>query len=169
MNIQQRILPVLALFGTGLCGSVAADPVSHLDFYVYTHVQQQGQMTFAPDEWAGTRGQQLRLESLAVTPLHPNLGNWPSCLQLSYMAHLQGTGDTGWTNAPNKVGTEGQSRRIEGVAFRLAGSCAQDYTVEYRCHLQNIGDSALLRDGQFCGSRGQSRQLEAIKLTVRHK
>jgi uncharacterized protein YjdB len=124
-------------------------------------------MTFAPDEWAGTRGESRRLESLMVTPLYPTIGNWPSCVNLSYMAHIAGTGDTGWTNAPNKVGTEGQSRSIEGLAFRLSGSCAASYTVEYRCHLQGLGDSAVMRDGQFCGTRGQGRRLEAIQITVR--
>ena len=144
----------------------ASAGTSTVDFVTYVHVQNYGQMTFAPDEMAGTIGQGLRLESLMVAPLYPVIGNWPSCLVLSYMAHIEGTGDTGWTAAPNKVGTEGQGRRIEGLAFRLSGSCASSYTVEYSCHLQGIG-TVSGSNGQFCGTRGQGRRLEAIQITVR--
>lgn len=165
MTFKKKILGGMLL--SLMAAASNANAASTVDFLTYVHIQDYGQMTFAPDEWAGTRGEGRRLESLVVTPLYPTIGNWPSCVNLSYMAHVAGIGDTGWTNAPNKVGTEGQRRSIEGLAFRLSGSCAANYTVEYRCHLQGIGDSAVMRDGQFCGTRGQGRRLEAIQITVR--
>lgn len=150
----------------GAAYSLAAyGPPSDVDFVLYSHLQNIGQESTAPDQWTGTTGEKRRLEAFQVVPQ----GNWPSCLQLMYMAHVEKSGDTGWTAAPHKVGTEGKSLRIEGVAFKLVGACSNDYTVEYACHIQNQGDSALMRDGNYCGTRDQKRRLEAFKLTVRHR
>lgn len=142
---------------------------SSVTFDIAVHVQDYGQLSFAEDQWAGTVGEGKRLEALEVIPLKAPEGNWPSCLSLKYMAHIQGTGDTGWYTAPAKVGTEGKRKRIEGVAFKTAGTCANSYTVEYRCHIQDLGTSALMSDGEFCGTRGDAVRLEALQLTVRRK
>ncbi|MDK2126850.1 hypothetical protein [Parachitinimonas caeni] len=149
--------------------SVSASADSTVDFLVNAHVEGYGQMTFAPDEWAGTRHESKRLESLAITPLHPNMGNWPSCLNVQYMAHIAGIGDTGWINAPSTIGSQGQSRRIEGMAFKLSGTCKEQYTIEYKCHIQDWGDQPTANDGEFCGTRGQSRRLEAVMITIRQR
>jgi hypothetical protein len=58
---------------------------------------------------------------------------------------------------------------LEGVAFKLDGTCASSYTVEYQCHVQGIGDVALMTGPTFCGTRGAGKRLEAVKLTVRKK
>jgi uncharacterized protein YjdB len=158
-----------SLFLLSLALPFTAQAASSVTFDVAVHVQDYGNLTFAEDEWAGTIGESKRLEAFTIQPIKAPEGTWPDCLALRYMAHIQGTGDTGWYTAPANVGTAGRSLRIEGVAFRTAGTCANRYTVEYRCHLQDLGTSALMKDGEFCGTRGQERRLEAIQVTVRRK
>lgn len=143
--------------------------VSTVSFDVSGHVEKRGDVSSSPDSWIGTRGKGLRLEAFAVKPIKPAQGTWPTCLKLQYMAHLAGTGDTGWYDAPALAGTKGQHRSIEGVAFKASGSCGADYVVEYSCHVKDVGDLPRVSNGQLCGTRGQGRQLEAIKLTVRKK
>ncbi len=159
----------MAISITTFSFSSFADESSDVTFHVYTHIQDYGQTTFSEDEWAGTRSESKRLESIAITPLYPNIGSWPSCLGLSYMGHIQDHGDTGWYDAPNKLGTEGKSLRIEGLAFKTTGTCANDYTVKYSCHVQNYGDIGEKSDGEYCGFRGSGLRLEAVKLTVHSK
>ncbi len=117
-----------------------------------------------PDTWLGTRGQGIQLASLAVIPMLGGTPGWPPCLQIKYMAHVSGIGDTGWYDAPSYV--QGGS---EGGAFNLDGTCASTYTVEYQCQGRGLGDQPLVTGPTFCGTRGQGRRLEAVKLTVRQK
>ena len=87
---------------------------------------------------------------------------WPSCLALEYMAHVPNQGDTSWFKAPARIGTIGSSKFVEGVAFRLAGSCADQYTLKYNCHLKGLGDQTMVSSRAFCGTRGEGRPLEAF-------
>lgn len=127
--------------------------VSKLDFAI------------GPDQWLGTKGQGIQLTSLAVKPAPTSLASpWPSCLTLKYMGHVSGVGDTGWYDAPSFI-----QGGLEGVAFKLDGTCASSYVVEYQCHVQGIGDVPLMAGPSFCGTRGQSRRLESVRLTVRKR
>lgn len=117
-----------------------------------------------PDNWLGTRGQGIALTAFAVKPSATGTSAWPSCLKINYMAHVSGIGDTGWYDSPTYV-----NGSIEGVAFKLDGTCAANYVVEYQCHLKGIGDVPLMAGPSFCGTRGQGRRLEAVKLTVRQR
>lgn len=133
-------------------------------FDIEVHVKEDGRMIFSENEWAGSRGKNKGLESFSIK----RTGNWPSCLNIEYMAHVQDTGDTDWHTSPGRVGTEGQQRRIEAVAFKLIGSCAERYSLTYRCHLQDFGDTEWKQEGQLCGTRGKSRRLEAFQLRLKH-
>jgi uncharacterized protein YjdB len=144
--------------------AAAAAGASSIVFDLWGNVEGMGGVTAQRDQWLGTKGQNRRLEALMVRPTPPS---WPSCLQLTYMAHIPGVGDTGWYTAPQLVGTVGRGLRMEGIAFKTAGTCAADYTVEYRCHAAGLGDTSPMADGAFCGTRGQGRQLEAVVVTVR--
>jgi uncharacterized protein YjdB len=130
-------------------------------FYLNVHVQDAGDSTVRPGEWAGTKGQSKRLEAFWITK-----NNLPDCLTIKYMAHVEGIGDMGYVNAPSVMGTTGRSLRVEGVAFKLAGSCAAQYTIEYQCHIQDFGDSGVMSDGEYCGTRGQSRRIEALRVNI---
>ena len=112
--------------------------------------------------WVGKKGSGVGVEAFSVTTGSP----WPSCLTLEYMAHLPGQGDTGWFQAPTRVGTLGASKFVEGIAFRLAGTCAEQYAIHYNCHLKGLGDQTMMSAPAFCGTRGQGRPLEAFVLYI---
>jgi len=129
-------------------------------------VGQTGQAASNPSDppaaWVGRKGAGIGVEAFSVTLGSP----WPSCLQLEYMAHLPGQGDTGWFQAPARIGTLGMSRFVEGIAFRLAGSCADQYAIKYNCHLKGLGDQTMMFGPDFCGTRGQGRALEAFVVYI---
>src|SRR5205823_1205639 len=81
----------------------------------------------------------------------------------------EGIGDTSWVAAGAFVGTRGQSRRMEGIAFELSGPKATDYVVVYQAHLQGYGDTGEFTNGEFCGTRGESRRLEAFIVRIMPK
>jgi hypothetical protein len=126
---------------------------------VLAHVQSIGDMVGREDEWVGTKGRALRLEGFSVNALVPA---YTPNVQLEYMCHLQGLGDSTWKPEGAFCGTRGQARRLEGLAIRLKGSAALDYSVVYYCHVQGYGDQGPYQDGAFCGTRGQTRRVEAI-------
>ena len=115
-----------------------------------------------PAAWVGTKGKGIGVEAFSVTPGWP----WPTCLALETMAHVPGVGDTGWLEAPARIGTVGASKFIEGVAFRLSGACANQYAIKYNCHLKDLGDQTMMSSPDLCGTRGQGRPLEAFVVYI---
>lgn len=134
------------------------------DLEISAHVQTIGDIAGGEGRWVGTRGRGLRLEGFSVS-----IDEEIPSLEIEYMCHVQGGGDTPWRNEGEFCGSRGEGRRLEGLAFRLQGNAAQFFDIEYRCHLQGSGDSQTYRNGQYCGSRGQSRRLEAFELSIVRK
>jgi uncharacterized protein YjdB len=77
---------------------------------------------------------------------------------LAYRAHLEGSGDTGWSEAGEFCGTRGAHKRLEAIWIELTRDLCT-ITV----HSRNLGG---LRqgDGMWAGSRGQGLVLEAFQI-----
>jgi len=131
---------------------------------VLVHLQGIGDRSFGAYEYAGTRGQGLRIEAFQI-----NLDPPRNDLSIQYMAHISGIGDTAWLDEGTLAGEQGRSLRIEGFAMRLAGTEASKYDVFYTAHIQNMGDSAVYSNGQYCGTRGKFLRVEGLKVWVQQK
>ena len=131
---------------------------------VLVHLQGIGDRSFGAYEYAGTRGQGLRIEAFQI-----NLDPPRNDLSIQYMAHISGIGDTAWLDEGTLAGEQGRSLRIEGFAMRLTGSEASKYEVFYTAHIQNMGDSAVYSNGQYCGTRGKFLRVEGLKVWIQQK
>ncbi len=127
--------------------------------FVLVHAQGLGDIGCPDDGWCGTKGEGRRIEGFLLR-LPPGLGD----VQLRYMCHLQGVGDSPWVREGQFCGTRGQSRRLEGFAIELTGRDAQKYRLSYRAYLQGSGDTRTYADGQFVGTRGMERRVEALRV-----
>jgi len=147
----------------GLETSVFADTTDHgVPLDVHVHVQNEGDMHFLEDAWAGTKGRSLRLEGFQITLETPG-----PRLYLECRAHLEGMpDDLDWQPAAQFCGTRGQSRRLEGFQLRLRGDDAPTYKLSYWAHLAERGDTKEHTDEEFCGTRGESRAVEAIRVRI---
>jgi N-acetylmuramoyl-L-alanine amidase len=99
--------------------------------------------------------------SLQATPSITSAVEIPS---VSYSAHVQ---DIGWQNpvSDGKMsGTEGQSRRLEGI--RISVSNIQDLGVRYSTHVQDYGWLEYVANDQVSGTTGQAKRLEGIKIEL---
>ncbi|MGD1717788.1 hypothetical protein [Dapis sp. BLCC M172] len=131
---------------------------------VIVHIQNIGDRSFAAGEYAGTRGQGFRVEAFQVNIEPPILG-----LNLEYMAHIGGVGDTPWLEAGKLAGERGKARRLEGFAMRLTGPQAGSYDIFYTAHVQNMGDLPVYTNGQYCGTRNKSLRVEGMKVWIQPK
>ena len=92
-----------------------------------------------------------------------NNNNTPT---LSYQTHVQ---DKGWQTAVSEgkiSGTEGESKRLEGIRISLNNSDSYTGTIQYRTHIQDIGWQNWVSDGEMSGTTGQSKRLEAIQIKL---
>ena len=128
---------------------------------ILVHLQGIGDRVFGPEEYAGTKGESRRLEALEMRIDPPIPG-----LNLKYMAHVSGIGDTPWLNEGELAGARGQAKRIEGFGVQLTGPESSKYEVFYNAHIQNIGDTPVLSHGQYCGTRGRGLRVEGIKVWI---
>ena len=83
-----------------------------------------------------------------------------------YRTHVQ---DYGWQNYVSNgsvSGTEGQSKRLEGINIKLMNP-SYSGSIRYMTHIQNKGwESSWNYDGAMSGTKGQSLRLEAIKIEL---
>lgn len=131
---------------------------------VLVHIQNIGDRIFGSQEYAGTRGQGFRVEAFQIN-VEPSIPG----LNLEYMAHVSGIGDTPWLETGKLAGERGKARRIEGFAVRLAGIQAANYDVFYTAHVQNMGDLPVYSNGSYCGTRNQALRVEGIKVWIEPK
>ena len=63
-------------------------------------------------------------------------------------------------------GTQGQSKRLEGICIELYGEVAEYYDIYYRVHAQDIGWMAWAKNGECAGTAGRSARLEGIQIVL---
>jgi uncharacterized protein YjdB len=90
-------------------------------------------------------------------------------LELKYMAHIAGIGDTKAFNTGEYAGTRGKARRLEGFAVQLGGPQAENYDVFYRAHIERVGDTNVHSNGQYCGTRGKGLRVEGLQVWIEPK
>ncbi len=126
-----------------------------------THVQNIGWQDYVYDgAMAGTEGQSLRLEAMAI--------NIDSDLDLGvrYKTHVENVGWQDWVYDGAASGTSGQSLRLEGMNIELTGSAASEYDIYYRVHVQNIGWMDWVKNGEMAGTEGQALRLEGMQIKI---
>lgn len=82
---------------------------------------------------------------------------------ISYTTHVQ---DFGWQTKVKDgkmAGTEGQSKRLEGITIETG---IPGLGVEYRTHVENIGWQGYVANGKISGTEGRSYRLEAINIRL---
>jgi hypothetical protein len=128
-------------------------------FEVLVHVEDTGDVKAGPNEYAGDRGKNRRLEGFQIT------FSAPAGLGLRYMAHVRKTGDTDWLEDGKFVGSRGNREErypLEGIAIELTGEKSSRYDIVYMAYNHGGGETAWCSNGAFCGTRGKSLALDAI-------
>ena len=144
--------------------SASAQVAATVGLKVLAHIQGIGDRTFSDKEYAGTKAQGRRVEGFQIKIEPPTVG-----LNLQYMAHVEGVGDTAWISEGDLAGFRGKAKRIEGFAARLTGESADKYDVFYTAHIQNVGDTPVTSNGQYCGTRGKGLRVEGMTVWVEPK
>ncbi|WP_296561866.1 YDG domain-containing protein [uncultured Acetobacterium sp.] len=91
--------------------------------------------------------------------------------------HIQDLGDYptdgSFVTSPNRIGTVGQSKRIEGFELKPTNTLPADIELRYNVHVQNIGwlydetdPTTWAKNGDYAGTRGDGLRIEAIKIVL---
>lgn len=89
----------------------------------------------------------------------------PDC---EYRTHVQDIGWQDWKKNGDLSGTQGQSKRLEGININV-NEPDSDLGVTYRTHVQDIGWQDWKKDGALAGTTGKSKRLEAIQVKLTGK
>ena len=148
------------------------------DVYYRVHAQKVGWMAWAKNgEDAGTSGMSWRLEAIQIK-LVPKGAAAPSAEGsvttlshltnpgVTYTTHVQKRGWLGWVKNGEKSGTEGESKRLEGIKVQLQSNNVPG-DIRYRTHVQNRGWMDIKKNGEMSGTEGESKRLEAICIDLR--
>ena len=86
----------------------------------------------------------------------------------SGVAHIQTYGDKAgtWDGTTLKLGTTGQSKRMESVTLKFENNTGYDGSIEYRVHRQTYGWTDWAGNGQAAGTTGEGKRLEGIQIRL---
>lgn len=134
-----------------------------------THVQNYGWQGYVYDgSISGTSGLSKRLEGINIS-----LGNTGYEGGIRYTTHVQSYGwqqdkdnPESWSKDGELSGTQGESKRLEGIRIELYGDVALHYDVYYRVHAQTYGWLDWAANGADAGTAGLSKRLEAIQIVI---
>lgn len=115
----------------------------------------------------------------ALFPIHSVLAASTDTTALPVLSrgHIQDLGDYpadgSWVESPKRIGTVGQSKRIEGFELKAGESLPTDLELRYNVHVQNIGwlydeddPTSWAKNGDYAGTRGDGLRIEAIKIVL---
>ncbi len=92
-----------------------------------------------------------------------------SLFELSGTAHIQDTGNVTAEQDGSgllKLGTRGQSKRLEAITINLVNNSGVSGSLEYRVHVQDIGWMDWTPAGSKAGTEGQAKRLEGIEIRL---
>ena len=93
-----------------------------------------------------------------------NLSNNESIVGVSYKTHVQDVGWQEWKKDGELSGTEGKSKRLEGICIKLDN--LDNVKIKYQTHIQSIGWQNWKYDGEISGTEGENKRLEGIKIKL---
>lgn len=155
--------------------NLTGDLAEQYDIYYRTHVQNFGWLGWAKNgEPSGSEGYGYRMEAIQIKLVAKGAaapGSTSGAFQkaktasISYSAHVQ---NIGWQKSVSngvRIGTVGQSLRLEGIKINLVNP---DYSgsIVYATHIQDIGWQKSVANGALSGTTGQSKRLEAISIAL---
>ncbi len=89
---------------------------------------------------------------------------------LSGVAHVQDYGDRNGVFTAStgtlRLGTRGQSKRLERITINFVNDTGYSGGMEYRVHVQNIGWMDWVPAGQMAGTSGRGLRLEGIEIRL---
>jgi hypothetical protein len=145
-----------------LCGSPYFERMAYGMLAYRVRCELVGNSPAVPNGWfAGTRGRALQIEEFQIDVLCPDI-------ELSCMAHFEGTGDTPWQPSGTPMGAHDVSRRLEGFAIQLIRG-GDRFDVLYMGHVENVGDTEWYGNGEFCGTRGEDLRIEGMNILLAEK
>lgn len=86
---------------------------------------------------------------------------------ISYTTHVQSYGWQNPVTSGKMSGTQGQSKRLEGIKISLGSLFSE--SIQYRTHVQSNGWMDWVGEGEISGTEGESKRLEAIQIKLTGK
>lgn len=138
------------------------------DIYYRIHSQTYGWLGWAKNgESAGTQGFGKRIEAMQIVVKKKGEaapGSTDGAFKqrlLGYSSHVQTYGWQPTVYDGDMCGTEGQSKRLEGIIISLKSHPNQNQ-IRYKTHVQTHGWQEWVTGGNMSGTTGESKRLEAI-------
>ena len=107
--------------------------------------------------------------SLILLPGTKASADTAALFTLSGSAHVQDIGNVAAEQDESgllKLGTEGQSKRLEEITINFTNNSGIEGSLEYRVHVQDIGWMDWTPAGSTAGTEGQSKRLEGIEIRL---
>ncbi len=157
-----------------ICIELTGASKDKYDVYYRVHAQDYGWLDWAKNgAEAGTEGLAKRLEGINIVIVpkgadpgvptgRPFVSAYPG--NINYRTHVQNDGWQSWSWDGKMSGTEGQSKRLEGIELRLRWNIPGG--IKYQTHVQDYGWQNWVANGAMSGTQGKAKRLEGIRICL---
>ena len=128
---------------------------------VTAHIERIGDRVFAGSMWAGTPGQQRRVEGFSIRPLQAI-----QPFEIEYKGLHPGGVETPWVRGTQFCGTRGRALPLTGFAVRIAPHVQDQYSVIYRAAFFRGGITEPRSNGAPCLSGIDGDVIEGISIRI---
>ena len=127
-------------------------------------MRKPGKATIKAVMYEGTRNELVKYATVIATD-GPSDNTYNKTPSVEYQTHIQRIGWQNYMSNGYMSGTEGQSKRLEGIRIKLSN---QPYSgdIEYRTHVQTYGWLDWKKNNEMAGTSGESKRLEAIQIRL---
>jgi len=124
-------------------------------------IERLGWRHFASGGWSGSRGRQLRVQELAVTPLDPDAE-----ITVELKAFAARNRETDWVPGGKPAGFDGDEVELAGFAARIVPQQKGQLSVVYFGAFLRGGEVGPCRDGDSCVSPIRDDPLVAVNMWI---
>lgn len=129
---------------------------------ITAHISELGDARFRDGSIIEDVHLRKAIEGIYIVP--PAL---PAGVKLEYKGRIQSDGETAWLEAGNFMGTTGQHKALESIAFRLTGPGSDRFEVNYKIRAGDREWTTQCKNGAVCESIGQSKAITALVVSVK--
>lgn len=147
----------------GAQARAAAPPLSEREIRteVTAHIERIGDRVFAGSAWAGTPGEQKRIEGFSIRPLQEIQPT-----EIEYKALHPGGVETPWVRGPQYCGTRGRALPLTGFAVRIAPHVQDQFSVIYQAAFFRSGITEPRSNGAPCLPNIPGDTIEGINIRI---
>jgi hypothetical protein len=147
----------------GVVSEAEADFFEQVPIYAVLHIKNRGDVTYCTKDWCGDLGNELPIEGILVSAIHPDISEG-----LEYQVLYKDGMASDWKQNGEFCGTRGKNRPVKAMRFRLNEQVRALFDCVYYGSFVDGSVIGSVKEGEWCGGE-KDIAIRAFQLSFQRK